>query len=437
MLDPRKIGNDLGKKLPGKLHRNKYSRIGLILAFGLVAGTAQMCAPPPPEAISRGMTVEERRQRDRQCAIALSNAWEYYKNRDWDSSIRNYRNLVDLGCGNEYASDVYLYFGRAYQEVGKVDSAIWAFQQGLRYIPRNKDLLQNVAYTMGRQNRIDEQIRYMERWIEVDSVNTKAYGELAALLRGEERFDDLLHVLNDWDKIDPNNSRIQTEIIQVTELSGRDPLDVLRNRWLDNPDNYQYGYDYAAELVKRSEYTKAFRELEAVIQRFPSSVSAYELLAISALDNDDTDRAIAAYERLFALNRTNYRVAVDLSKTYLQTGEYEQALEWAETAMRASNSNGEAYYARAEVYYAVGDDCLGQRESGVARFDDKIVFMMAWEDYSTSVERGNRRGKARADFLEKNLIPSKGDWFLQPADIRVFKPQGSCYTWINRTVRRQ
>ena len=434
MLDPRKIGSNLHRKLASI----NYSRIGLILAFGLVAGTAQMCAPqPPPEEISRRMTAEERRQRDRKCAIALSNAWEYFKNRDYDSSIRNYNKLVDLGCGNEYASDVYIYFGRAYQEVGKVDSAIWAFQQGLRYIPRDKNLLQNVAYTMGRQGRINEQIRYMERWVEVDSANTQIYDELASLLRDQGRFDDLIQVLNDWDKIDPNNSRIQSEIIQVTELSGRDPIDILRNRWRDNPENAQYGYDYAAELVKRSEYTQAFRELEAVILRLPSSVRAYELLATAALDNDDTDRAISAYERLFALNRTNYKVAVDLSKTYLQTGGYEKALEWAEMAMKASNSNGDAYYARAEVYYAVGDDCLNQRESGIARFDDKIVFMMAWEDYSTSVERGNRRGKARADFLEKNLIPSKGDWFLQPADIRIFKPQGSCYTWINRTVRRQ
>lgn len=415
---------------------NSYVIKTLFIA-AMVAVSFQNCAPPPSaEAQAPSLSSEERAKRQLQCEIALSNAWEYFRNRDFESSIRNYNRLVELGCGEEYAAEVYVYFGRAFLEIDNPDSAVWAFQQGLRYLPQDKNLLQNAAYTMGRLGRVDQQVRYYERWIEVDSANTQAYSDLADLLRMEERFDDLVHVLNDWLVIDPNNSRIQSELIQVTELSGGDPLVFLRNRWLDNPDNPQYGVEYAAKLIEMGKVDDAYRELEAVIKSAPSTARAYTLLANAALDNDDLDRAISAYERQFALNRTNFNVAIELSKTLILQEEHEQALTWAETALRASNNGGEALYARAEVYYAVADACLGQRENGVARFADKIVFFMAFEDYSTAVERGYRRGKSRADFLEKNLVPTKGDWFLQPADIRVFKPQGSCYTWINRSVRR-
>ena len=414
-----------------------YSNLKYFAVVAAMVGTVQFCATgPPAEDEGPSLTEEERARIQLKCDIALSNAWEYFKNRDYNSSVRNYLNLIELGCGEEYAQNVYVYFGRAYLELSNPDSAIWAFQQGLRYLPEDKDLLQNAAYTMGRLGQVDQQIRYYERWVEADSTNGQAYSDLADLLREQKRYDDLIYLLKQWLKVDPTNSRITSDLISATELSGGDPLEVFRSRALDNPDNPQYGMDYAAKLIETGNILEAFRELEAVIQRSPSSTRAYELLASAAVDDDDLDRAVSAYERLYDLNRTNIKVTIDLSRTYLQKMDYDKALTWAQTALRVSNNSGEAYYARAEVYYNVADECTGQHENGVARFDDKLVFMMAHEDYLRAVERGHRRGRSRADFLGKNLIPRKGDWFLQSADIRVFKPQSSCYGWITRTVRR-
>ena len=397
-----------------------------------------MCVPPLADEGEEepALTEEELKRRQRECDIALSNAWEYYKNREFESSVRNYNKLVDLGCGEENAQDVYLYFGRAYIEMGNLDSAVWAFKQGLRYLPEDKNLLENIAYALGRQGNVDEQIYYYERYLEADPTNVGVFGTLTDLLRQAERYDDLIIYLQKWLEVEPGNARIQTELIDAYPLAGKNPLSFLRQRWEDNPSNAQWGIDYADKLVENMEYTTAYRVLEGVIQRTPTARGAYELLANAALDDGDIDRAISALERLFGLNRTDEKPALELSRAFLRKGEYSRALEWAETALKVSTNGGEALYQRAEVYYTTADDCVSSRESGAPNFQDKLVFQMAFEDYRSAVDKGYRRARTRADFLEKNLIPSKGDWFLQPADLRVFRPEGGCYSWIKRTVKR-
>lgn len=412
-----------------------------LLVFLWIAATIvsfQMCVPPPAGEGEEepALTKEELERRERECLIALSNAWEYYKNREFESSVRNYRKLVVLGCGEENAQDVYIYFGRAYIELGNLDSAVWAFKQGLRYLPEDKNLLENIAYSLGRLGNVDEQIYYLERYVEVDPSNAEVFGTLTDLLRQEERYDDLIVYLHQWLEKEPNNPRVQTDLIAAYETAGKDPLTFMRQRWEDNPSNAQWGIDYAAKLVEKMDYARAYQVLESVIQRTPTASGAYDLLASAALDEGDIDRAISALARRYELDRTDEKAPLELSRAFLRKGAYPRALEWAEAALRVATNEGEALYVRAEVYYATAEDCASRSESGAPNFQDKLVFQMAYEDYKAAVEKGYHRARTRADFLEKNLIPTKGDWFLQPAEIRVFKPQGDCYSWITRTVRR-
>jgi Tfp pilus assembly protein PilF len=416
----------------------QYRPLQLLAVFmiAMITLTFQMCIPPPPADEEPVLSEEELKRRERESLIALSNAWEYYKNNEFESSLRNYRKLVDLGCGEENAKEVYLYFGRAYLEVGKLDSAIWAFKQGLRYLPDDANLLETLAYGLGRANNTEEQTYYLIRLVEVDSTRSEAFENLVDLLWQQEQYDELIHYLQLWLEVEPNSSRAQTDLIRAYGMAGRDPLDYMEQRCRDNPDKPQWCLDFAQKLIENGEYLRAYRELEGVIQRSPTTRGAYELLAEAALDNADIDRAISAFERLFQLDRTNGTPALELTRAYLRKADFPQALEWAETALHIATNEGEALYVRAEVYSAAAEECVNTRESGVPNFHDKLVYQMAYEDYKTAVDKGYRRAMTRADFLEKNLIPTKGDWFLQDPNKQIFDPAGECYTWIERTVRR-
>ncbi|MCK4579434.1 MAG: hypothetical protein KAU50_11645 [Candidatus Marinimicrobia bacterium] len=416
----------------------RKTRVSIILLIALagIAFVTQMCVPPPAEPEDPVLSEAEKAKRDRDCQIALSNGWEYYKNREFDSSVRNYTKLVNLGCGEEYASDVFLYFGRAYIELGNLDSAVWAFQQGLKYLPGDKNLLENIAYTLGRMDQPDRQIGYYYQLIEVDSTNTEAYKSLADLLREQEKYEDLIFVLSKWLEVEPDNSRVKSDLIATYSLAGKDPLSLMQSQWMANRGTAQYGIDYARGLIESMDFAAAYRVLESVIEEHPSSKMAYQTLAGAALDEGEIERAIVALKGLYNLNRTDYKTALELSKAYTQRGAYAEALEWAQTGLSTSNNAGEAYYVRAEVYFAAADECSAERESGLSNFHDKLVYNMAYEDYSAAVANGYRRARTRADFLEKNLIPQKGDWFLTDPNQTIFKPEGACYTWINREVKR-
>ncbi len=407
-----------------------------IIGIATLSTAVQMCTPPPPVEEEPVISEEELRRRELECQRTLSSAWEYYRNREFESSIRNYLQMVELGCAQDYAESVYLYFGRAYIELGKLDSAAWAFRQGLRYLPEDEDLLELVAYVLGRLGDTENQIYYYERLIDVDTSNTEAYRTLTDLYRKTERWRDLVIYLRAWGEIDPGNTQIQSELIDALARSGEDPLTFIRQRWEGNPSNVQYGMEYAERLLDDRDYTMAYRVIETLIQNNPTARAPYERLANAALDNGDIDRAISTLLSLFELDRTNAQTAIDLSQAYLRKGDYAQALRWADTAYQVAPNKGEALYYRAEVYYTAADDCVSTTESGVAAFNDKLVFQMAYEDYQEAVDLGYRRARTRADFLQENLIPTRGDWFLQEASLTVFRPEGECYSWITRTVNR-
>ncbi|MFC1480791.1 tetratricopeptide repeat protein, partial [Candidatus Neomarinimicrobiota bacterium] len=239
-----------------------------------------------------------------------------------------------------------------------------------------------------------------------------------------------------WKNAAPNNARVQSDLIAAFESAGRDPLQFMRDRWISSPENAQWGIDYARKLTEESNYTEAITVLESIIQRHATNMEAYRLLANTALDNDEIDRAIEAYLGLYQLNRTDAGVSIELSKAYLRKAAYPNALEWAETALQVSGQSGEAYYNRGEVYYNTADECTLDREDGVSQFADKLVFNMAYEDYIAAFNKGYTQAKKKADFLEKNLIPTKGDWFLQEPSSRNFSASGECYSWIKRTITR-
>ena len=71
------------------------------------------------------------------------------------------------------------------------------------------------------------------------------------------------------------------------------------------------------------------------------------------------------------------------------------------------------------------------------QFWDKIVYEISREDYKIAVNKGYKQAKSRRDFLEENYITTSADWFMRPEGETEVKPQGDCYSWIDKTVQRK
>ena len=113
-----------------------------LLLLGVAAGFMTMCVPPE-QSEADADTAEVARLdsiRKVRCPRVFSSAAEFYKNRDWEATVRAYDELTDLGCDREEPQEVYLYYAIAYEYMGKYDSSEIVLLKGLTYLPDNIDL---------------------------------------------------------------------------------------------------------------------------------------------------------------------------------------------------------------------------------------------------------------------------------------------------------
>jgi len=149
----------------------------------------------------------------------------------------------------------------------------------------------------------------------------------------------------------------------------------------------------------------------------------------SALQNAGQFKdAIAVYEEALTLQPDAAKIMCEMSTCYRELENYRKAYSFANQAIRTDSDFGLGYIVKGEVYEAVADDCISQREERVAKFDDKLVYLKATELYEqaySDVEWGNyARQKARS---LSTTIPTKQDYFMFPDKD---KPELDCYSWL-------
>jgi hypothetical protein len=168
-----------------------------IFFFG-IAVFITMCAPPAPEISAD--EVEEARQdsiRKVRCPRVFSSAAEFYKNRDWENTVKVYGELTDLGCDREDPKEVYLYYAIAYEYMGRYDSSEYVLLKGLNFLPENVELRKRLAYSYQKQNKKDLQMNELDRLSYLSPQDVDIKTELSKLYANEGRYDDQIIVLKE------------------------------------------------------------------------------------------------------------------------------------------------------------------------------------------------------------------------------------------------
>jgi len=418
----------------------QYAGTAFLAFLGLAVLVSLGCQPPE-------MTPEERKAYEdsvaqakkdsilkanlAECEFKLSNGYEYYKQRNWDRAIDNYEDVRELGCGEKMAENLYLYLGNAYREVDNADSAIAVYREGLEYLPDNIYLWQNLAYMYKITNQTTQQIEAQENVVRLDSSNVEHLMDLADLYFQTNQYNNQIQILNKILEVDPDNTVAQSSLITAMKKAGKDPITVLQNRWANNPNNATYGTEYGEELFNRGKFEKAVTVLGKVTDLDPENLRAWSLLAQSYENLEEYRSAIEAYQGILEIDPNRKDVIRDVSRLYVELGEFQRAMDWAERCINTGSENGMGYAARGSVYENLAAEC----SQGKPDFNDKLVYQMAYEDYQQAVSMGYGQVKARIDYLE-NFIPSKGDWFFHEGEGPEFAPGKDCYNWIDRTVTR-
>ena len=377
------------------------------------------------------------------CPRLMSSAAEYYRNRDWKQTVKIYKEITTLDCDEwnpVYAppQEIYQYYAIAYEQMGKFDSSEFVLLDGLQKLPKNVALRKRLAYSYKKQGELDQEIIEYERLVDMVPDDISVMNDLSKLYKENERFDDQIFILEKILKLDESNEIAQSELAMAFESSGRDPLDIYRKRYENNPDNLSYGLDYSDRLNQVDRFEDAIPILKNVIRQDPSSKLAYRKLAKTSKAIDDLDGAANAYEELFKIDPRDSRIAIDISDVHLENNDYRQALRWADKATSLDNSSGDGFGQKGKVYY-YGWDAFRQNPFTT---DDRIVAKLAF-DYFIKAEKKGFRGFSKSTWMEENskdLLYGKAQWFMAEDKVkrnRSISTSSSEYDWVTESLKAE
>ena len=403
-----------------------------------------MCVPPS-ETGSNSM--EDKKKLDSlrkiRCPRLMSSAAEYYRNRDWKETVKIYEEITTLDCDEwnpVYAppQEIYQYYAIAYEQMGKFDSSEYVLLDGLQKLPENVELRKRLAYSYKRQGKNDQQIIEYERLVEMVPDDINVMNDLSKLYKENERYDDQIYILEKILKVDQSNEIAQSELAMAFENSGKDPLDVYRKRYEDNPGNVSYGLDYADRLMQADNHQDAIPILRNIITQDSNSKLAYRKLADASRAIDDLDKAAKAYEELFKIDPRDGRIAISISDIYLENNEYRQALKWADKATSLDNKNGDGLGQKGKVYYYGWDNF---RQNPFTN-DDRIVAKLAY-NYFKEAENKGYRGFSKSSWLnenQKDVLYGKAQWFMAEDKVkrnRTISTVSSVYDWVTESLKAE
>ena len=403
-----------------------------------------MCVPPEE---SSSQTAADKAKLDSlrkvRCPRLMSSAAEYYRNRDWKQTVRIYREITSLNCDEwnpVYAppQEIYQYYAIAYEQMGRFDSSEFVLLDGLQKLPNNVELRKRLAYSFKKQGKYDQEIIEYERMIEMAPNDLTVMNDLSKLYKENDRFDDQIFILEKILNLDGNNEIAQSELAMAFEASGKDPLDVYRKRYDDNPENLSYGLDYADRLIQVDRQEDAIPILNEVINQDPSSKLAYRRLGEANKSIDKLKKAASAYEELFKIDPRDIRVAISISDIYLDNNDYRLALKWADKASSLDNSSGDGFGQKGKVYY-YGWENFRQNPFTI---DDRIVAKLAF-DYFTKAEKKGFNGYSKSSWLDENakdILYGKAQWFMANDKVkrtRSISTSTTNYEWVSESLKAE
>ena len=423
----------------------EYQRRMYLLVLVLVTSVFLSHCVPPADSSEDAQLAETKPEIDRdKCDLYLNFAYSYYQNQNWLSTIKNYKKMIEYGCKEEYAQDIYSYYGRAYQQLAKTDpvyfdSALYVYQEGEKYLPDDMYIHKNIAYVYHVQGKIDLEIREYEKMIELQPEDLELYRGYNKLCFGQERYEDMLWGIEKILEIQPDDQQAISDRLLIYERLGKDITTVQKDQWERNPGNVRYGLEYADALSEQLEYEKAIEVLTKVTAVDLRNKEGWDKLAELYKNLGKYQKAASTYEHINKnIDPQDLNIIDNIAKMYLNVADFETAYTWSKKAIVIDNFSL-AYKVRADVMFAAAEYYSTSRTP--ISFEDKLVYKLAYDDYRQAKKLGDYSVQSRIDFLKEYLIPTREDWFMNRYDgagkeRSVYHPRLDCYKWIDLNVSK-
>ncbi len=413
--------------------------ISLLFIF-LLTGVYN-CVPPQGQVNTEEANALKEQKKEEvfnKCKFYLSNGKEYKKQQNWTSAIKNYREIINMGCAEDFIDPLFKDIAFCYNKLGNPDSSAFYIDEGLTYDGTNQHLLQLSAYYKERAGDFEGALNVYQQYnalyiddVEYMSKQANAYDMLGL-------YDEELDIWETILDIDPNNNTAINSIISVLGKMGRDPKAFYQKAWENNTSDASKALAYINALFNGNDYKTAITVAKQTLSLNPMNVTLVQKLAECYEYSGQPVEGLEVLENYARSNPRDINMQIEVTNKNVSMGNYEKAYQIISAAVKVAPQNKDVYFARAKVLETTAE--MGTLEKGKIDCNDKIVYHMAFEDYKKSKELGNFNAQFRLKYLYDNdlTIAKAKDRFLigdaNKVGTNTYKPLGNSYKWITRTV---
>ena len=372
------------------------------------------------------------------CDVLVSWVYDAYISNEFDEVINEGKHAIACNCAVTHAEQIYPFLARAYVELGEDSKATNSIEKGLSYSSENLELIELAIWNSKRLKNTEEEISYLELLLTINN-NPKNYEKLSEVYRREKKYNDQIRVLKDWLKIDPDNNKPNEELKLAFKKTGRDEFEIDKDRCEKNPENFDYCFTYAENLINSKRFSESLSVMETMKKRHPKNEKLLITIGEVSISNYDIDNALEVYKELVRINPDESLYLIEISKIYQDKEKFGQAHKFAKKALRI-DASAESIFNFAELLKNTVESC----SSDNLKLEDKAVYEISYKYYRQAFKKGNKNSKNMINWFKDNkssVLPTLEDWFLIDNDSNELtpieiNPNNSCYSWVEQSVER-
>jgi len=372
------------------------------------------------------------------CDVLSSWVYDAYISNEYNEVVNEAKHAIACNCAVTHADQIYAFLARAYVELEQDDDAVKTIEKGLSYSGENIELIELAIWNSKRLKNVEDEISYLELLLTIKN-DSNTYEKLADVYRREKKYNEQIRVLKGWLKIDPDNDKPNQELKLAFKKTGRDEFEIDKQRCEKNPENFEFCFDYANNLINSKRFDEALIVMSDMKKRHPKNEKLLRNIGEVSVSNYDIDNALETYKQLVKINNDEILYLLEISKIYQDKEKFGQAHKFAKKALKIDTSS-EAIFNFAELLKNSVESCSKE----ALKLEDKAVYEISYRYYKQAYKKGNKESKNMINWFKENkstVLPTLEDWFLIDNDNNELKPieinpNNTCYSWVEQSVER-
>ncbi|MDR0291918.1 MAG: tetratricopeptide repeat protein [Elusimicrobium sp.] len=254
--------------------------------------------------------------------IKLTEARELYAKHDYDGAIVKLKDFLVEGTVKRREKRAYLLMGDCYEKLGRLDSALNTYVEGVELNPKNKELLTRLAALYERTDLTQNSIETYRRILELDDEDADAVLGLARGYAEEGFFSKAQQYYKMFFDLKPKNIK-------------------------------SYFYEYALVYYKQRNYNAALFHIGLSLEAYKNQYKNNFLAAQISRDMGNKENAAKFLDAALAAEN-NYEAVMTKALWAVQDGDYASALKIADGALAEDPADRLALYIRYMVFARQG-----------------------------------------------------------------------------------